>query len=230
MVNFKLPQVSEWFPTERTLLKETSNIKSTSFFPLTWAKISPKFLLQEDPLSPEIAQCKNITVILEALGLHGWVLWSTSPFYGPRGKFMWLLVCFVFLLQMWSLIAQPPLGYYYTWRLNCLWLFQKSRSEESRGAWPVIDRRGSFWFNLAHDSEGSTALPSVVACSYGSLWKLPHTASFFPLPPRRILILVSSVFNSRVVSRISVNFKGLVSWRQVSWLFCFPHKTFYCAF
>ena len=48
----------------------------------------------------------------------------------------------------------------------------------------MIDRKRKFLdTDLAHDSEGSAALPSVVACSYGSLRKLrtQPASSLFPL-------------------------------------------------
>lgn len=101
--------------------------------------------------------------------------------------------------------------------LHCLPFFQKSRSEECRGR-PVTDRKRKFLdTDLAHDSEGSKAFPSV-------LW-LPQVApresctEILPFSPNReILIVVSSVLNSRVVSGSQSTSRGLVSWRQVSWL------------
>lgn len=74
-------------------------------------------------------------------------------------------------------MAQPPLDPFLTLESSLsVGLFQKSRSEESRGR-PVIDRKRKFLdTDLAHDSEGSEAFPSVVACSHGSLQKL-HAAS-----------------------------------------------------
>lgn len=97
-------------------------------------------------------------------------------------------------------MAQPLWTLYYISASNCLhYLFQKSRSEESRRR-PVIDRKRKFWHRSAHDSEGSAALPSsVVACLY-SLWNCRTQPASSSFPRRILLILVSSVFNSRVVS------------------------------
>lgn len=89
--------------------------------------------------------------------------------------------------------------------------FQKSRSEECRGR-PVIDRKRKFLdTDLAHDSEGSETFPLV--CGFFK-W-LPVRAAcrlILPvLPSTRGLILVSSVFNSRIVSGSQSTSRGLVS-------------------
>lgn len=78
----------------------------------------------------------------------------------------------------------------------------------------MTDRKRKFLdTDLAHDSEGSEAFPSV-------LWlpqMAPRESSRFYkvdsslLPNRGILILVSSVFNSRVVSGSQSTSRGLVS-------------------
>lgn len=62
-----------------------------------------------------------------------------------------------------SLVVQPPLDPFITHESSlCVGLFQKSRSEECRGR-PVIDRKRKFLdTDLAHDSEGSEAFPSVL--------------------------------------------------------------------
>lgn len=144
---------------------------------------------------------------------------------------MWLLVCFVFLLRTWVLWHSPLWTPLLHLRLNCLLASFRNLGQRrvEGGLW--LTERGSFWTQIW------LMILKVVQLSpllWLVIWlpaKTAHTASFFPLPPRRILlILVSSVFNSRVVSGSQSTSRGLVSWRQVSWLFCFPHKTFDCAF
>lgn len=112
----------------------------------------------------------------------------------------------------------------------CLGLFQKSRSEECRGR-PVIDRKRKFLdTDLAHDSEGSEAFfPLVCGFFKWSPVRATCRLTLPVLPSTGVLILVSSVFNSRVVSGSQSTSRGLVSWRQVSWLSDFPYKTFRCA-
>lgn len=113
--------------------------------------------------------------------------------------------------------------------LHCL--MASFRNLEQRnvegGLW--LTERGSFWTRIW------LMILKVVKLS-PLLW-LPHMApsesstQTLPLfPSRGILMLLSSVFNSRVVSGSQSTSRGLVSWRQVSWLSYFPYKTFYGAF
>jgi hypothetical protein len=76
----------------------------------------------------------------------------------------------------------------------------------------VIDRKRKFLdTDLAHDSEGSEAFPSYVVASSNHSQGQQHV-DFSPILSRtNILILGSSVFNSRVVSGSQSTSRGLVS-------------------
>lgn len=139
---------------------------------------------------------------------------------------------FLFVLSSLFSYASFPCGFraWTPWDLSARFAFSLWASFRSPALRSVegdlwLTGRGSFWTQTwlmilkvaKHSSPGLWLLPALLPC---------------PLLPssRSILILVSFVFNCRVVSRSQSTSRGLVGWRQVPWLLFSVFKHFTVLF